>query len=76
MQEQTKKLVTAVWSKRKNWNHVALSPVQTRELLHLVEPLPDNADFSMSHELRQMRERLKQCSPEPIDRDLNEEEHN
>jgi len=52
---------------------VALSRVQTREGLYLVQELPWNADFSMSHSLREMTERLKQCAPDPIEWDLNEE---
>jgi len=71
---QTKaKLVMSVWSQRKNWYHVALSRVQTREGLHLVQESPWNADFSMSHSLREMTKRLKQCAPDPIEWDLNEE---
>ena len=74
LQGQTKaKLVMSVWSQRKNWNCVALSRVQTREGLCLVQELPRNADFSMSHSLREMTERLKQCAPDPVEWDLNEE---
>ena len=74
LQGQTKaKLVISVWSQRKNWNYVALSRVQTREGLYLVQELPWNADFSMSHSLREMADRLKQCAPDPVEWDLNEE---
>jgi len=46
LQGQTKpKLVMSVWSQRKNWNYVALSRVQTREGLYLVQELPWNTIF-------------------------------
>jgi hypothetical protein len=74
LQGQTKKkLIISVWSNKKNWNYVALSRVQTRKGLYLIKPLPYNTDFSMSNELKQMRELLSHVQPGVIDWDLEEE---
>jgi hypothetical protein len=75
LQGQTKKdLVVAVWSKRRNWNYVALSRVATRDGLYLVKPLPYDTDFSIPHDLRQMLNTLQRTQPEEIVWDLEEEE--
>jgi hypothetical protein len=74
LQGQTKKnLIISVWSKKKNWNYVALSRVQTRKGLYLVTPLPPTTDFSMSNDLRQMLQALEDKSPEYVEWNLNEE---
>ena len=63
LQGQTKSsLVMSVWSKRKNWNYVALSRVTTRDGLFLVKKLPCDCDFSFSAELREMMKLMrKRC---------------
>ncbi|CAB9528287.1 DNA helicase [Seminavis robusta] len=66
-------LVVAVWSKRKNWNYVALSRVRTRQGLYLLQKLQHDADFSMSHDLREMRRRLSRLTPAVLEWDLEEE---
>ena len=75
LQGQSKKnLCISVWSKRRNWNYVALSRVKTRDGLFLVSPLPYDTDFSMSNDLRAMMDNLRNKSPEEIEWDLQEEE--
>ena len=66
-------LVVSVWSKRRNWNYVALSRVRTRPGLYLLQKLSHDTDFSMSHELRMMRNTLSQLAPADLDWDLEEE---
>ena len=74
LQGQTKEsLVMSVWSKRKNWNCVALSRVKTRAGLCLVQELPCSTDFSMSGELRAMLAKLKERRPDNVEFDLEEE---
>jgi hypothetical protein len=69
LQGQTKRnLVISVWSKRRNWNYVALSRVQTRDGLFLVP------DFSMCPELRQMLHVLRTLSAGDVDFDMAEEQ--
>jgi hypothetical protein len=64
LQGQTKQnLVISVWSKKRNWNYVALSRVTTRTGLFLVSPLPPNTDFSMSPDLVSMLNTLRNLSP-------------
>ena len=54
LQGQTKRnLVISVWSKKRNWNYVALSRVTSRAGLFLVSPLPHDVDFSISPDLTQ-----------------------
>ena len=68
LQGQTKRnLVISVWSKKRNWNYVALSRVTTRAGLFLVSPLPDDVDFSISPDLTLMLDTLKQHLPQPIE---------
>ena len=68
LQGQTKRnLVISVWSKKRNWNYVALSRVTTRAGLFLVSPLPHDVDFSISPDLTQMLHSLKQKRPQLID---------
>ena len=68
LQGQTKEnLVISVWSKKKNWNYVALSRVTKRQGLYLVSPLPHDVDFSMSRELVQMLQTLKTKRPVPFE---------
>ena len=75
LQGQTKQnLVISVWSKRKNWNYVALSRVRTREGLYLVQPLSHFEDFSVSHELRAMLEELRDLQPVEANFDMDKEE--
>ncbi len=75
LQGQTKKnLVISVWSKRRNWNYVALSRVQTRTGLFLVQKLPYDTDFSISPELRQMMHTLRTLAPaDDINLDIDTE---
>jgi hypothetical protein len=74
LQGQNKKnLVISVWSRKRNWNYVALSRVQTRKGLYLVKPLPYTTDFSMSKDLKQMTDILSYVKPDVIDWDLEEE---
>jgi hypothetical protein len=64
LQGQTKQnLVISVWSKKRNWNYVALSRVTTRSGLFLVSPLPPTTDFSMSPDLVNMLDTLRNLSP-------------
>ena len=74
LQGQTKKnLVICVWSKRRNWNYVALSRVQTRNGLYLSVKLPYDADFSIPPELAQMMRTLRTKTPQyDIDLDLTD----
>jgi PIF1-like helicase/Ulp1 protease family, C-terminal catalytic domain/Helitron helicase-like domain at N-terminus len=66
LQGQTKSnLVIAVWSKKRNWNYVALSRVTTRKGLFLVSPLPQDVDFSISPDLQAMLQSLKTLAPPP-----------
>jgi hypothetical protein len=68
LQGQTKKnLVISVWSKKRNWNYVALSRVTTREGLFLVSPLPQDVDFSIAPDLTRMLQTLKQQEPHQPD---------
>ena len=71
LQGQTKQnLVISVWSKKKNWNYVALSRVTTREGLFLVSPLPHDVDFSISRDLAQMLQTLRMQQPNPVELDI------
>jgi hypothetical protein len=64
LQGQSKdNLVVSVWSKKRNWNYVALSRVRTREGLYIVKPLPYDADFSIPSELSQMMVSLRTKIP-------------
>ena len=73
LQGQTKEnLVISVWSKRRNWNYVALSRVKTRYGLHLVSPLPYTVDFSIHNDLRTMLEELAHKSPVEIEWDIQQ----
>ena len=74
LQGQTKEnLVVSVWSKRRNWNYVALSRVTTIDGLFLVSPMPHDTDFSVPDDLRQMLLELKQHAPTPVSFDLDDE---
>jgi hypothetical protein len=74
LQGQSKEnLVISVWSKKRNWNYVALSRVKTRMGLYLVTPLPYNADFSMTNDLRQMLDTLQRKQPSVLQWNLAEE---
>jgi hypothetical protein len=74
LQGQTKRtLIISVWSKKKNWNYVALSRVQTRKGLYLVKPLSYTTDFAMSSDLRQMLQTLQRVHPSVIEWNLEEE---
>ena len=74
LQGQTKKsLCISVWSRRRNWNYVALSHVKTREGLFSVSPLPYDTDFLMSNDLRTMLDVLGRAAPEDIEWNLEEE---
>ena len=73
LQGQTKNnLLISVWSKRKNWNYVALSRVKTRRGLFLASPLPYDTSFAIDPHLRAMMEELRTRSPLPSDLDLQE----
>ena len=73
LQGQTKQnLVISVWSKRRNWNYVALSRVKTRDGLHLVSPLPYTVDFSIHNDLRTMLEELVRKKPVQIGWDIQQ----
>ena len=75
LQGQTKQnLVVSVWSKRRNWNYVALSRVTTINGLFLVSPLPFDTDFSIPDDLRAMLSELKEHQPQPVFFDLNREQ--
>jgi hypothetical protein len=52
---------------------VALSRVKTRMGLYLVTPLPYNADFSMTNDLRQMLDTLQRKQPSVLQWNLAEE---
>ena len=68
LQGQTKtNLVISVWSKKRNWNYVALSRVTTRKGLFLVSPLPHDVDFSIHGDLKKMLHNLEVHTPHPID---------
>ena len=72
LQGQTKtNLVISVWSNRSNWNYVALSRVETRDGLFLVQPLPYDTDFSIHGDLRTMLEELRKLAPADVE--INEE---
>ena len=74
LQGQTKEnLVISVWSRRRNWNCVALSRVTTIDGLFLVSPLPYDTDFSIPDDLRVMLSELQQHEPLPFFIDLNKE---
>ena len=75
---QTKEaLVVSVWSKRRNWNYVALSRVKTRKGLFLVNKLPYDADFSIPPDLTQMMLLLQQkVPPDDCGIDFDEERAN
>ena len=73
LQGQTKQnLVISVWSKRRNWNYVALSRVKTRNGLHLIVPLPYTVDFSIHQDLKTMMEELILKFPKDINWDLQQ----
>ena len=75
LQGQSKNsLCISVWSRRRNWNYVALSRVKTRDGLFLVSPLPHDTDFSMSNNLRTMLETLRKKTPDDMEWNLEEEE--
>jgi PIF1-like helicase/Helitron helicase-like domain at N-terminus len=75
LQGQTKKnLLISVWSKKRNWNYVALSRVKTRQGLYLAKPLPYTTDFSMSLDLQNMTQTLETAKPTVIEWDLNHEQ--
>ena len=75
LQGQTKEnLVISCWSKRKNWNYVALSRVKNRDGLFLVNPLPHDTDFSIEPELEIMLQYLQTKQPEPVQFNLSKEE--
>ena len=68
LQGQTKEnLVISVWSKKRNWNYVALSRVTSQTGLFLVSPLPHNVDFSISPELANMLQTLRHMVPDTLD---------
>jgi PIF1-like helicase len=74
LQGQTKeRLIISVWSKRRNWNYVALSRVKTREGLYLVTKLPYDTDFSVPPDLSKMMTWLRSKSPENMNYDLEGE---
>ena len=74
LQGQTKEsLVVSCWSKRRNWNYVALSRVTTRNGLFLVSELPFDTDFSIPDDLRKMLSDLKRLEPEIVEIDLSQE---
>lgn len=52
---------------------MALSRVKTRMGLYLVTPLPYNADFSMTNDLRQMLDTLQRKQPSVLQWNLAEE---
>jgi len=52
---------------------VALSRVKTRMGLYLVTPLPYDADFSMTNDLRQMLHTLQRKQPSVLQWNLAEE---
>ena len=61
LQGQTKKsLIISAWSKRRNWNYVALSRVKSRTGLFLVKPLSHCADFSVHEDLQTMLVEMRQ----------------
>ena len=73
LQGQTKEnLVISVWSRRRNWNYVALSRVKTRFGLYLVSPLPYTVDFSIHQDLKTMLDELSYKSPEHKDWDIQQ----
>jgi hypothetical protein len=49
-----KSLVIAVWSKVKNWAYVVISRVKTLSGLFLVNPIPEDIDFSPADEYSEM----------------------
>ena len=55
-----KQLVIAQWSAMKNWAYVVLSRVTTLDGLYLLEPIPENIDFSPIPEYLDMMTRLQQ----------------
>ena len=55
-----KQLVIAQWSAMKNWAYVVLSRVTTLDGLYLLEPIPENIDFSPIPEYLDMMTRLRQ----------------
>ena len=62
-------LVIAEWSKVKNWAYVVLSRVRTLDGLYLLEPIPDDIDFSPDPNYLAMMERLRSrilASPDDI----------
>ena len=74
LQGQTKeRMVISVWSKRRNWNYVALSRVRTRNGLFLVRELPYGSDFSQSADLRAMMATLRQQAPADVQWSRTEE---
>ena len=74
LQGQTKEtMVISVWSKKRNWNYVALSRVASRKGLYLVNPLSHTTDFGIPQELTVMLELLLRYSPEKIQWNMDEE---
>jgi hypothetical protein len=74
LQGQTKiNLVISVWSRKRNWNYVALSRVQTRKGLFTISKLPYDVDFSKSHELSDMMLVMQHKRPSALEWDLEEE---
>ena len=52
-------LIIVEWSKVKNWAYVVLSRVKTLDGLYLLEPIPDDIDFSPAPEYLDMMTRLR-----------------
>ena len=61
------KLIICTWSPERNWNYVALSRVATRARLLLLEPLPNDVDFSISPDLVSMLHTLRAQAPRRLD---------
>lgn len=67
LQGQTKEsLAISIWSKRRNWNCVALSRVKSRAGFFLVMALPHNSDFSVHAELKIMLQELAIHKPTAV----------
>lgn len=64
-----KSLVIAEWSKVKNWAYVVISRVKTLSGLFLVNPIPEEIDFSPADEYLEMMTLLRQtilATPEQV----------
>ena len=62
-------LVIAEWSKVKNWAYVVISRVRTLDGLFLVNPIPENIDFSPAKDYLDMMTNLRQrilATPEQV----------